>query len=300
MVLRIDPRYPLVWRDPTALQFGVTKPVATLADVSPAAERMIAALLVGISPSGLTMTGTSAGATADEVDDILDALLPALERATPKRPKPVVLVVGSGAIAHWIAETLRGGDVRVVAVADATPAQAGNCAIAVIVADYVVPPHLHGTWLRRDIPHLPVIASDTDVTIGPIVEPGAGPCLHCILRHRTDADAAWPAIATQASSLARPPLPTLAIVEAAALAARLVRERVDGAAASAHRSIAIDSDTGLRSYTDWTAHPECGCSGFDDPLVSAALRRGSGSPVAGRRESTMPHSTRETVSTARE
>ena len=49
----------------------------------------------------------------------------------------------------------------------------------------------------RDVPHLAVVFDDDGARVGPLVEPGAGPCLRCLDLGRRDADPAWPAIAAQ-------------------------------------------------------------------------------------------------------
>lgn len=38
-------------------------------------------------------------------------------------------------------------------------------------------------WMRRSIPHLPVVARTGSVDIGPVVVPGSGPCLTCVRLH---------------------------------------------------------------------------------------------------------------------
>ena len=66
-----------------------------------------------------------------------------------------------------------------------------------LVGHYVLEPARHRRWLRRDIPHLPVVFSDGEIRVGPLVEPGHGPCLYCLELARVDEDPAWPAIACQ-------------------------------------------------------------------------------------------------------
>src|SRR5690606_41266717 len=50
---------------------------------------------------------------------------------------------------------------------------------------------------RSYVAHLPVVARGVDAVVGPLVTPGRGPCGRCVDLHRTDADARWPAVATQ-------------------------------------------------------------------------------------------------------
>ena len=285
MVLRLDARYPLVWRSPTSLQFGVAAPEVVLHEVSEADERMIAALAKGISAPGLRMVAASAGATDDAVATLLDQLAPALE----KRREPVVrsvTLVGSGATATQVVESLRDAGVAVRVAADAASAVAAPCDLAVAVGHFVLAPDLHGLWLRRDIPHLPVVLSDTSATVGPVVEPGVGPCLYCLQRYRTDADPAWPALSAQLWGRTSSIESALVASEISAVVTRVVLARLDaGRAAGVHVSTEISVATGETTAHEWLPHPECGCV-----AVSAAVRPGTGSPAVvlggSRRSST--------------
>jgi len=303
MVLKLDPRYPLVWRDPFSLQVGVSAPVAVLRDVSAATERMVSALVAGISESGLYMTGQAAGATTAEVDRLLATIRPALVAQTTPRAAPIVLIAGEGPTVDRVADALASSGIRVKIAADVRAAAGEDCAFAIIVAQFVVPPDLHGTWLRRDIPHLPVVVSDTEVVIGPIVEPGSGPCLYCLQRYRTDADRSWPAIATQLHGRRTGTETALVASEAAAVASRATLERLTVGPAHEHRSQSLEIATGAVRSTYWNAHPECGCirlTGEEFADASAEARPGTGSPGAGPRAVVTLHSRRVTASSARE
>ncbi|MGL4340787.1 MAG: TOMM precursor leader peptide-binding protein, partial [Rhodoglobus sp.] len=122
---------------------------------------------------------------------------------------------------------------------------------------------LHALWLRRDVPHLPVVLSDTSAMIGPLVEPGSGPCLLCLELHRRDADDAWPAIATQLLGRRRQVKSAMLAGEAAIAAARMAIAQLGGpAAVGAAHSLRIDAATGVRRRREWQEHPLCGCRGI--------------------------------------
>lgn len=55
MILRLDPRWPLVWRTPTSVQVGIDPPLVILDPISELEERLLAAIAVGVSESGLAM-----------------------------------------------------------------------------------------------------------------------------------------------------------------------------------------------------------------------------------------------------
>lgn len=283
MVLRLDSRIPLVWRDPSTLQFGVTEPRLVLRDVTDIDERLISTLARGIGRSGLELVATEAGGSADDAARLLDALAPVLDADRP-RSIDRVAVCGAGPTADAIAADLAGHGIAVELGADATSLATRPSSLAVIVAHYVIHPAVHALWLRRDVPHLPVVLGDAHDEVGPIVEPGAGPCLYCLARHRTDADAAWPAIAAQLMTR-RAPEPPLVATETAAVAARLVLDRLVAGPSARHTSMRLALATGRREQREWHRHPECACA-----LPSAELRapRGSGSVAA-------MHPTRRTV-----
>jgi bacteriocin biosynthesis cyclodehydratase domain-containing protein len=247
MVLKLDPVWPIVWRDPQTVQFGVDRPAAVLERVTPAQERMIAALVAGVGRSGLDLFAGNA-----EVDDLLSRLGGALVREPAER---------AGAAVHGTGPTVE----RLGLVLPPAPSPVG------IVAHHVVSPELHGRWLRRDMPHLPVVYGDSIVRIGPFVEPGSGPCLFCLELHRTDADPAWPAIASQLIGRRVHTETHLAATEVAAIVARMVQRRAADGPGPA-RSIELEVSTGRTSERDWVRHPDCQCGGIASAI---AVRQGN-------------------------
>ena len=255
MVLRLDPRFPLLWRTPQSLQFGLDRPSVVLDEVSHADELVIAALVTGVSRSGAEMIGHSAGLDDVALASLLHRLDPALVHPTPRSAPASAVVSGSGETAHRVRMLLVEAGIQVLPdLPDASPQ------IAVIVAHYVLEPEDHGRWLRRDIPHLGVVYGDRAVSIGPIIQPGTGPCLYCLELHRTEADPSWPAMAAQLwhrhSSIE-------SSLVAGEVAAEVVRRVL--ALRVVHRieplmSIELDASTGERMLQEWSRHPACGCT----------------------------------------
>ena len=283
MVLQLDPSIPLVWRTPTSLQLGVSTPVVVVFDVDLATERMIAALTAGVTRSGLGMIGRSAGATEERIEQLLGDLSPALlHDAAAARWR--VVIAGRGRTADRIGRLLSASGFDVVVARDAASAEQQPCDVAIAVGDYVLDPALHGLWLRRDLPHLAVVLGDAAVTIGPVIEPGSGPCLYCLQRHATDADPAWPAIATQLWGRSSPADTELVASEVAALVTRLTLSRMTGGASPAtqHR---LDTATGSLGSRRVEPHPECGCLApavVNGAPATAAVPPESATPVAAR------------------
>ena len=253
MVLRLDPQLAVVWRTPTSIQFGVTRPSVVLHDLDLPSEKMIAALGSGVSRSGLHMIGRAAGATEVQVDALLARLRPVMLRERPPALAPVV-IAGSGLLADRLAGLLAGAGVPVLLARTTAAAEAAQAGFAIAIGHYVLDPALHGLWLRRDVPHLPVILGDSSAAIGPLVVPGRTACLLCLQRHTTDADPAWPAIASQLWGRRSPAETELVASEVAAIVARMV---VSGSAPS--DQVVIDAATGEQSRQAFDVHPECGC-----------------------------------------
>lgn len=278
MTLTLDPRFPVLWRTPNSLQVGVDSPRVVLTDVSTGHERMLAGLALGLTPEGLALIGKECGLSAQQVADFEDAIRPALLES-PQDTCASVQIDGIGPTADRLEYRLREvglkpqrwfprGDhlprrspspAAKVAKHAEIPSDGG---FAVILGDYVLDPERRGRWLRRDIPHLPIVFSDTSVTVGPFIEPGSGPCLYCLELHRTDAEPAWPALASQLLGTASTAHSALLASEAATIATRLVLNRSRGMPARSATSLTVNAETGERYNRSWRVHPRCGCAGI--------------------------------------
>lgn len=285
MALRIDPSVPHVWRSPSSVQFGVDRPTAVLESVSNADERMLEALLRGVPRSALTVIAGACGVAESDVDTLLAALTPVLlaDGAEPRRSEsgsrrtgdPHVVVDGDGPFAASVGALLAAEGVHVRRGSDWRDDERVD--LAVIVCDYVVAPERYGVWLRRDIPHLVVVAGDTTVRVGPLVEPGLGPCLYCLDLARRDQDAAWPAMASQLLEQHSPVDSALLVAEAAATAARAAIARLEsGRSDLASSSRVIDAVTGTVSVLEHRPHAECGCRALQENVTALGHRRAAG------------------------
>lgn len=270
MMLRLDPRLPLVWRSPFGVQLGIDPVVVRIDNVTEGQERMLAALTVGTSAPGLAVVAGGRGSDAALARDQLLALVaPALEVA-PQTAQGAVAISGSDTIVTAIAGLLAGHGIEVLTATDAADLTDSTPEIAVVVGHFVLAPRLHAIWLRRDIPHLSVVVGDAASVVGPVVEPGVGPCLLCVELHHRDADAAWPAIAAQLLGRRSGVESTTLVAETAAAACRMVLARLRGpSGGGSARSVRIDGATGERRWRQWQVHPECGCGGIPDLETTA-------------------------------
>jgi len=264
MTIRIDPRWPLVWRDPHTLQIGIDPPRVVLQRVSILEERLVSALALGVMLDGMDVL---AGGNHAVVVDLLERLAPVLQAPVPRSVGTTVAISGTGRFVELSARLLGETGIRVLVSESSAPLVEAAPALAIVVGHSVLAPRLHAVWLRRDIPHLPVLFTESAVHLGPFVEPGIGPCLACIELHRRDADPAWPTIATQLLSRSRRTEPPALATEAAAALCRMVMERLENGPLDA-LSLRI-SVSGERSRHPWTVHPECSCGGLDGSLSRA-------------------------------
>lgn len=256
MVLKLADDVPIVWRTPPSLQLGIDAPQIVLDDVGTGEERLITALRRGISPSGWSMLARDSGVGEDRARDLLAALDAVLSR--PRTPASGrVLVLGDGPIGASIAALLQ--DAGRLARAESSNSDQRRAELVVLVAPWVVGPEDSQHWLRRDVPHLPVVTADRSVTVGPFVEPGSGPCLYCGHLARSDADPAWPAIAAQLWGRPAAPLSAMTVNAVATFAARRILDRLDSGPAVAR--VWRLADEGRRiSASRQHPHPRCSCA----------------------------------------
>jgi len=253
MVLKLADDVPIVWRSPTSVQLGIDAPRIVLDEVGAGEERLIEALRRGISPSGWSMLARDAGLSEERARGLLAALAPLLS-AAPAPPSGAVLVLGDGPIASALAALLHDAG-RLARRDEHRPA------LVALIAAWVIGPEDAQHWLRRDVPHLPIVAADRSVTVGPLVEPGVGPCLYCGQLSRTDADPAWPAIASQLWGRAAPRHSSLTVSSVATFAARRLIARLDSGSPNADaRAWRLADEGGTISAVLQLRHPRCSCA----------------------------------------
>jgi bacteriocin biosynthesis cyclodehydratase domain-containing protein len=259
MTPRLDPALPLVWRSPRELQLGGVRPVTVLPDPGPAELGVLRALASGASSSTLRTIGTALGASAAEVDALLQRLEPAFAREPAQPAGARVALAGDPDVVAELASLLVRLGHRPVGAASADPADVG---VAVLVGAWVIAPGTHLPWLAADVPHLAVVVDERGVEIGPLVRPGRSACLRCVHLWRRDADAAWPAIAAQLAVAPPPPRSPRAEHEALALAASVVDDLArTGRTALDAAIVRVSGEAGSHQPAPRPigAHPECGC-----------------------------------------
>jgi len=136
--------------------------------------------------------------------------------------------------------------------------------VTVLVSYHAISPQQYRGLMRHDIPHLAVVISDVRASVGPLVLPGRTPCLRCLDLHRTDADSAWPTLATQlmTAQMDDPePEESLLADTAATLAAGQVLNSIGRQRpAAVGATIEFEVFDYLPALRKWTMHPDCGCA----------------------------------------
>jgi bacteriocin biosynthesis cyclodehydratase domain-containing protein len=172
-----------------------------------------------------------------------------------------VLVDGIGSTAHHVRTLL--ANLKI-----AQPAPGDDPELAVLIGQYVFSPERHGRWLRRDIPHLPVVFSDSAARVGPLIEPGRGPCLTCLELAHVDDDPAWPAIACQLALRQAPSETPRLSFEIAARVAGLVQDRLEtGRSILFARSLQLDARDGTITGFVHRLHERCGCQALVENAI---------------------------------
>ena len=269
---RLDPAYPLLWRDADTVQFGMEGVVR--AEVSePWIDRLLQSLRDGFRLSAFDVIAHSAGAPRDGARELLDALKPVLHKDPPPLPR------------IWI-ESLDMADSRIAARTEIAMVDEGfrttergtPGAVAVVLVEGAASARQLANHLRDDLTHLPIAFEAGGTTIGPLVEPGRTPCLSCRDGHERERDAAWPTLHAQLVGTASGPITAARTAEAAALAARILAEP-----GRTSKCVRVSPD-GRRVWRSVRFHAECRCreQSFRSPggISTAAA------PLAQRNETT--------------
>lgn len=114
-----------------------------------------------------------------------------------------------------------------------------------------------------DVTHLSVVVREADTVVGPLVVPGAGPCLRCLDLHRADLDPAWPMLLSQLVGGEGAEPAAVALV-ASGLAVAAVLAVVDGRPPAVGRTWEVGLPDAVPRERTWQPHRRCGCTGLPD------------------------------------
>jgi bacteriocin biosynthesis cyclodehydratase domain-containing protein len=186
-----------------------------------------------------------------------------------------VVVSGAGAVSAPLVRLLRDAGVGEVREAEAPGAATRDPDLTVLAGDHEPATDLVEGLMRAGLPHLVAgMRGDTGV-VGPLVLPGATPCLRCVDLTRRQRDREWAGVREQLSRPERSVLPAPAAAAVttavAALAAAEVLAQVEGrAAATTGASASLTLAAPLPSLRRWPLQPACGCAWHTFSAAQAA------------------------------
>lgn len=185
-----------------------------------------------------------------------------------------IRVHGRGPLSDLLVDALRCSGARIRHSRQPHAVMRADGTDLVVLADYLVAePRMVRDLHEAGVPHLLVRVRDGAGLVGPLVIPGVTSCLVCADLHRSDRDAAWPAVAAQLRD-------TVGIADRATMlaTAALALNQVDtviravrgtggvrrGSAAPhapSTLSTTLEFDVGASSIVArrWPRHPQCQC-----------------------------------------
>lgn len=146
-----------------------------------------------------------------------------------------------------------------------------RCQLLVPLGSQVLPPRLNSYFLQQNFNFLPVLARDGGWLIGPLTVPGLSQCSTCLDLYLSEADPAWPTLATQL------------LCQPVAASSQSVATHCINIVVQVVASFFSGSDHWLGRYMEFsqadlvgstqvlTPHPECGCGGLQllEPIRAA-------------------------------
>ncbi len=267
----LDPTMPVLLRPDGAVQVGwdprravVVRPPAGVrsAELVP----VLRAMSSPVSREQLQRVAGRAGLDDEAVDELLESLTSRgvlRVQGNSSGRTLSIRVHGDGPLTTLLADGLRCSGARVVLTSHGN---AGSGADLVVLADSLgTDPRLLRDMHAARVPHLPVRVRDGVGLVGPLVIPGVTSCLSCADLHRTDRDAAWPALAAQLRhEVGCADRPTLLATAALALGQLLtIIAGVRGAAGPPPATWNTTWEVDVASHTllarRWPRHPLCSC-----------------------------------------
>ena len=218
-----------------------------------------------------SLTDTVALATLEGIDptratEVLDRLVAGGLLHPSASAPPHVAVVGAGALPGLLVDGLRQSER--VQVHRVRPGGEDETAVDLAVCVGPAPPTAETIrpWLRAGVPVVPVWCLSEQASIGPLLRPGAGPCLHCLDLTRAEVDPGWPWLTAQLTPTGIGSLETVDATPAlrflaAGLTTSLVLDHVGGRLGTPEWSFEIGVPGPTLERHRWPVHPGCGdCS----------------------------------------
>jgi len=146
------------------------------------------------------------------------------------------------------------------------PAAGTEPDVVVLVERDAADPAVGLALMSAGITHLSVVVREAGALVGPLVVPGAGPCLRCLDLHRADVDDCWSTVVAQLAGRAgrvgvlHAEVGVLAGLCGALAAAEVLAHLDGGAPATRGASYEVTLPDVAPRRRPWVVHPSCGCT----------------------------------------
>ena len=237
---------------------------------------MLAALLRQLQ-SGATLSDLCqalAGVDETAVEQLLASLTAGGLVTTRPRSSAraaAIRIHGRGPLSDLLAGALRCSGTRITQSSRTHAGAPPEPTDLVVLADYLVAdPRVVRDLHAGGVAHLPVRVRDGVGLVGPLVVPGVTSCLECADLHRSDRDAAWPAVAAQLRHTVGC-ADRATVLATAALALNQIDHVVRAVRGGEHAGRAADPPPTLDTTLEfdltvgsvvarrWSRHPQCPC-----------------------------------------
>ena len=146
-----------------------------------------------------------------------------------------------------------------------------RCQLLVPLGSQVLPPRLNSYFLQQNFNFLPVLAREGGWLIGPLTVPGLSQCSTCLDLYLSEADPAWPTLATQL--LCQPVAASSQSVATHCIniVAQVASSFFSGSGHWLGRYLEFSQADLVGSTQVLSPHPECGCGGLQllEPIRAA-------------------------------
>jgi bacteriocin biosynthesis cyclodehydratase domain-containing protein len=270
----LDPARPVLLRPDGVVQVGWDPRRAVL--VRPPAgltPRALADLLRRLQ-SGATLSeicGHAGDAAAAGIADLVSSLIDVgvVTNTAPQRTRAAsIRIHGRGPLSDLLASALRCSGAHLTR---SSRTHAGAPADLAVLTDFLVSdPRVVRELHAAGVPHLPVRVRDGVGLVGPLVIPGVTSCLGCADLHRSDRDAAWPAVAAQLRDTVGN-ADRATVLATAALALNQIDRVITAVRAGSavgtsteppptlDTTLEFDVNAGAIMARRWSRHPRCWC-----------------------------------------
>jgi len=268
----LNPTTPVLLRPDDTVQVGWDPRRAVLVRPPTGVSPTTLADLLRTLQSGATVAELSLRFGFDPGEVIASLVDAGVVTRTPRwrARSPWIRIHGRGPISDVLTGALRCSGARISHSSRPHAVPPEQTDLVVLTDALVCDPRVVRDLRRAGVPHLPVRVRDGTGLVGPLVLPGVTSCLECADLHRSDRDAAWPAVAAQLrDTVGSADRATVLATAALALkqidrVIRAVREGRglddgDDPPASLDTTLEFDIEAGEILARRWSRHPRCSC-----------------------------------------